>query len=240
MPLSRFLLYAVSAMTLTILPLAVASAQQDAAADKPLAAYRDKNRVLLVFAPNDKDPAYLEQSKLMAKTRKRVLTTVSSWSCPVLADGKKAAADTPVAIEKKYVVDARTFAVVLLGQGRPRSLSGVETRQGGGAIRGDRRDAHAARGSEASHAAAPPPAKPRPGPRRVNAMGTANHLADIRLNYLRGQLRRADLLADPIEQFSRWMDEATAAAVVEPTAMSLATAGRGRRPPACARCCSRG
>ena len=51
------------------------------------------------------------------------------------------------------------------------------------------------------------------------------NLADIRTNYLRGQLRREDLLADPIEQFGRWMEEATAAGVIEPTAMSLATAG---------------
>ena len=56
-------------------------------------------------------------------------------------------------------------------------------------------------------------------------MGSAINLADTRTNYLRGQLRRADLLADPVEQFNRWMEEATAAGVVEPTAMSLATAG---------------
>ena len=52
------------------------------------------------------------------------------------------------------------------------------------------------------------------------------NLADIRINYLRGQLRRADLRADPIGQFNQWMEEATAAGVVEPTAMSLATVGR--------------
>ena len=57
-------------------------------------------------------------------------------------------------------------------------------------------------------------------------MGNTLNLADIRINYLRGQLRRADLRADPIEQFNRWMEEATASGVVEPTAMSLATAGR--------------
>ncbi len=52
------------------------------------------------------------------------------------------------------------------------------------------------------------------------------NLADLRLDYRRGELRRADLLADPIAQFGRWMDDAVAAGVVEPTAMSLATAGR--------------
>ena len=56
-------------------------------------------------------------------------------------------------------------------------------------------------------------------------MESPTNLADIRVNYLRGQLRRGDLRADPVEQFKLWMDEATAAGVVEPTAMSLATAG---------------
>ena len=51
------------------------------------------------------------------------------------------------------------------------------------------------------------------------------NLADIRKNYLRGELHRADLAADPIEQFGRWMAEATEAGVVEPTALSLATCG---------------
>ncbi len=51
------------------------------------------------------------------------------------------------------------------------------------------------------------------------------NLADIRKSYERGQLRRADLAADPLAQFDRWMQEATDAKVVEPTAMSLATAG---------------
>ena len=56
------------------------------------------------------------------------------------------------------------------------------------------------------------------------------NLADERKNYLRGQLRRADLQADPIVQFRQWMDEAVAAGVVEPTAMSLATSGKDGRP----------
>ena len=56
------------------------------------------------------------------------------------------------------------------------------------------------------------------------------NLADERKNYLRGQLRRADLAPDPLAQFRCWMDEAVAAAVVEPTAMSLATVGRDGRP----------
>lgn len=51
------------------------------------------------------------------------------------------------------------------------------------------------------------------------------NLADTRKNYLRGQLRRQDLDPDPLAQFRRWMDDAVAAGVIEPTAMSLATVG---------------
>lgn len=51
------------------------------------------------------------------------------------------------------------------------------------------------------------------------------NLADERRNYLRGELHRADLRADPIEQFNLWMEEANGAGVIEPTALSLATVG---------------
>jgi len=43
-------------------------------------------------------------------------------------------------------------------------------------------------------------------------------------------LRRADLHADAIAQFSRWMEEAFRAGVIEPNAMSLATAWKDGRP----------
>jgi pyridoxamine 5'-phosphate oxidase len=56
------------------------------------------------------------------------------------------------------------------------------------------------------------------------------NLADIRTDYCRGKLRRADLHNDPIEQFNRWLKDACAAGVVEPTAMSLATAEADGRP----------
>ena len=102
-------------MSLTVFPLA-ASAQQDGGpGDKPLASYKDKNRVLLVFAPTDKDPAYVEQGKLWQSEKPgfddRQLVVV-----PVLADAKKAAGDTPADMEKKYGVDAKTFTVVLVGK----------------------------------------------------------------------------------------------------------------------------
>jgi pyridoxamine 5'-phosphate oxidase len=56
------------------------------------------------------------------------------------------------------------------------------------------------------------------------------NLADIRTDYRKGHLRRADLLPDPIAQFERWLTEAVEARVVEPTAMSLATAGTDGQP----------
>src|SRR5215510_7313030 len=40
------------------------------------------------------------------------------------------------------------------------------------------------------------------------------------------ELREADLHPDPILQFGRWYDEALSANLVEPTAMTLATANR--------------
>jgi pyridoxamine 5'-phosphate oxidase len=51
-----------------------------------------------------------------------------------------------------------------------------------------------------------------------------------RTEYTRGQLRREDLRDDPIAQFERWFREACDADVVEPNAMSLATAGTDGRP----------
>ena len=42
-------------------------------------------------------------------------------------------------------------------------------------------------------------------------------------SYDRGTLLEADVLADPLAQFGRWFEEAVAAAVPEPNAMTLAT-----------------
>jgi pyridoxamine 5'-phosphate oxidase len=47
--------------------------------------------------------------------------------------------------------------------------------------------------------------------------------ADLRVDYGRGRLHEADVLADPVAQFGRWFDEARAANVAEPNAMTLAT-----------------
>ena len=59
---------------------------------------------------------------------------------------------------------------------------------------------------------------------------TSPDLTDVRKNYRSARLRRADLLADPIAQFSLWLEDAFRAGVIEPNAMSLATAWRDGRP----------
>ena len=53
--------------------------------------------------------------------------------------------------------------------------------------------------------------------------------AQLRRDYRREDLRRADLAADPVEQFRRWFDQALAAELSEPNAMVLGTSD-GRRP----------
>jgi pyridoxamine 5'-phosphate oxidase len=62
------------------------------------------------------------------------------------------------------------------------------------------------------------------------AMRGAAAVADLRRTYRRGSLTEAELAADPIEQFRRWFDDALAARVPEPNAMTLATAGAGGAP----------
>jgi len=55
--------------------------------------------------------------------------------------------------------------------------------------------------------------------------------AQLRRDYRRQALRRADLDADPVAQFRRWFDQAVAAALDEPNAMVLGTSD-GVRPSA--------
>jgi pyridoxamine 5'-phosphate oxidase len=57
-------------------------------------------------------------------------------------------------------------------------------------------------------------------------------LADLRRNYTRATLDEGDVDADPIAQFGRWIREARAAQVLEPNAMTLATATPDGRPSA--------
>ena len=57
-------------------------------------------------------------------------------------------------------------------------------------------------------------------------------LADLRRNYTRGTLDVTEVAADPLAQFGRWFEEAVAAQVPEPNAMTLATVAPDGRPQA--------
>lgn len=55
-------------------------------------------------------------------------------------------------------------------------------------------------------------------------MFSGTTIADLRRDYAQARLDESDADRDPIRQFTRWFDEACAAQVVEPNAMTLATA----------------
>lgn len=55
-------------------------------------------------------------------------------------------------------------------------------------------------------------------------------LEDIRREYLAGGLQRQDLASDPIQQFSRWMDQALTMEIGDPTAMTVATVSADGQP----------
>lgn len=57
-------------------------------------------------------------------------------------------------------------------------------------------------------------------------------IADIRTDYKRGALDEEHAAPDPIDQFSRWWDEALKSEVMEPNATTLATADAKGRPAA--------
>lgn len=56
------------------------------------------------------------------------------------------------------------------------------------------------------------------------------NLADLRKSYERAELDESASQADPLDQFERWLNEAIAAQVPEPNAMTLATVGSDLRP----------
>ena len=58
------------------------------------------------------------------------------------------------------------------------------------------------------------------------------HPLDQRKEYMRQGLSEADLDADPLRQFARWMNEAIQANLIEPNAMTLATSTPDGRPSA--------
>lgn len=57
-------------------------------------------------------------------------------------------------------------------------------------------------------------------------------LADLRRDYTLAGLLEKDLAKDPFRQFEKWFQEAEAAKIHEPNAMTLATASRDGRPSA--------
>jgi pyridoxamine 5'-phosphate oxidase len=57
-------------------------------------------------------------------------------------------------------------------------------------------------------------------------------LADLRKDYSLAGLAEKDLARDPFRQFEKWFQEAEAAKISEPNAMTLATAARDGRPSA--------
>ncbi len=58
------------------------------------------------------------------------------------------------------------------------------------------------------------------------------NLGEMRREYARAALDESVAAIDPFEQFAAWFDDATAAGVPEPNAMTLATADREGRPSA--------
>lgn len=63
-------------------------------------------------------------------------------------------------------------------------------------------------------------------------MAKQGELHSMRRDYRVGELREADVAADPIEQFARWFEDARQAALPEPNAMTLATAAADGTPSA--------
>jgi pyridoxamine 5'-phosphate oxidase len=67
---------------------------------------------------------------------------------------------------------------------------------------------------------------------RLEHTADAQALAALRTEYALAALDEHDVARDPLEQFRRWFAEAGEAAVREPNAMTLATAGRDGTPSA--------
>lgn len=73
-------------------------------------------------------------------------------------------------------------------------------------------------------------AQPRPAPVTVTAPATGDAVADLRKDYGQASLDDADVLDDPIAQFTRWFEEALKAQVNEPNAMNVATVDAAGKP----------
>src|SRR5450432_2130225 len=58
------------------------------------------------------------------------------------------------------------------------------------------------------------------------------HLQDLRINYESDSLDESKVLANPVEQFLKWFEEAEKAQLPEPNAMTLATCNIDFKPSA--------
>ena len=101
-----------------ILPMALAQENRT----DPLASYRDKKRVLLLFAPTEQDAAYQTQRRLWkgeeAGFKERQLVVL-----PLFANGYSPSA-APLA--NRFNVDPQTFAIVLIGKDGHNAFQGKE------------------------------------------------------------------------------------------------------------------
>ena len=90
------------------------------AAEKPLTPYRDKNRVLAVFAPTPQDSAYQEQMKLW-QGEKAGFDDRQLVVLPFFANTKKPASEDQeqaqaLALMKRRAIGDDSFAVILIGK----------------------------------------------------------------------------------------------------------------------------
>jgi len=67
-------------------------------------------------------------------------------------------------------------------------------------------------------------------PQGLSYTGRMNPLADLRKSYETGALDEDSAASVPLQQFDTWLNEALAAGVPEPNAMTLATVGPDGRP----------
>jgi len=67
---------------------------------------------------------------------------------------------------------------------------------------------------------------------RPRMIPQASNLADLRTDYVRAELDERSVDRDPLRQFRGWFDEAIAAGLPEPNAMTLATVGANGHPSA--------
>ena len=100
------------------LPTVAPAQNTTGGSDKPLSSYRDKNRVLVVFAAGPQDEAYQEQTKLWqaekAGFEDRQLVVV-----PIFASAKKMTPEQAAQVAplmKKHGIDADEFGVILIGK----------------------------------------------------------------------------------------------------------------------------